>query len=142
MRAGSGRGAPRRPALSQTAEYALRAVLHLAAAGPERAVGVGAMAAALRIPASYLSKTLQSLVTAGVLRSARGRSGGFRLARAPERLRLIDIVEPFDEAGHGRFCLLGGECTERRACAAHRRWKPAAEVIAEFFGTTTVADLI
>src|SRR6266545_539589 len=95
--------------LSQTAEYALRAVLYLAARGETGAVGVEAMAGELGIPPSYLSKTCQVLVRHGVLESVRGRSGGFRLALAPERLRLACVVDPFKDETERRHCLLGRE---------------------------------
>ena len=126
--------------LSQTATYALRAVLHLA----DKGAGASAedIAKAAGIPASYLAKVLQTLVKEGVLVSERGRRGGFRLAVAPEKLRLTQIVGSFDpETGH-RFCLLRmGPCTDQAACAAHHAWKPTAEQVTGFFRATTVAQL-
>ena len=60
--------------LSQTSEYALRAVLYIAECdGP---VSVGEIAEAVGVPQNYLSKTLHQLARAGVLRSARGPAGG------------------------------------------------------------------
>ena len=128
--------------LSQTAEYALRAVLYLAARGEAGAVGVEAMAGELGIPPSYLSKTCQVLVRHGVLESVRGRSGGFRLAMAPERLQLACVVDPFEDETERRHCLLGrATCSDQHACAAHASWKATSEQIARYFRTTTVADL-
>ena len=72
--------------LSQTAEYALRAVLYVAEHGDDRLVQVSEMARVLRIPRNYLSKIVHALVREGVLHSTRGKSGGFRLAVAPDRL--------------------------------------------------------
>lgn len=129
--------------LSQTAEYALRAVLYLAEHGEARPVQVGQMAEALRIPRNYLSKILHLLARDGVLSSSRGKQGGFRLAIPPERLMLLRVVGPFDRFEARRACLLGRpQCSDRTACAAHTRWKDVSERLTMFFRETTVADLL
>ncbi|HET6278976.1 MAG TPA: Rrf2 family transcriptional regulator [Candidatus Polarisedimenticolia bacterium] len=127
--------------LTQTGEYALRAVLFIAGPGAGRTVRGEEIAAQLGIPPSYLAKTLQILVREGVLASTRGRSGGFRLAIPAGRLTLMQVVAPFDETGK-RHCLLGRTtCSDKTACAVHHAWKATAERITEFFRVTTVASL-
>jgi Rrf2 family protein len=129
--------------LSQTAEYALRAVLYLAEHGEARTVRVAEMARALRIPHNYLSKILHHLARAGVLVSTRGKTGGFQLAVPAARLRLYEIVAPFDRMDERRRCLLGRpQCSDGTACAAHTRWKEVADRVTTFFRETTVADLL
>lgn len=128
--------------LSQTAEYALRAVLHVAEHGRERPVPVGEIAEALDVPRNYLSKTLHQLSRAGVLASTFGPGGGFRLAIAADALTLDSVVAPFDTAGE-RHCLLGRpQCGDGDPCAAHAHWKGISEQIQRFFATMTVADLL
>jgi Rrf2 family protein len=126
--------------LSQTSEYALRAVLYLGAHGGP--ASVGEIADAVGVPQNYLSKTLHQLARAGVLVSARGASGGFRLAVPADELTLQRVVSLF--AGErGRRCLLGhGVCGEVPECAVHVRWTPVASQLRDFFTTTTVADLV
>jgi Rrf2 family protein len=129
--------------LSQTAEYALRAVLYLAERADDRTVRVGEMAQALRIPRNYLSKILHLLGRAGVLTSTRGKTGGFQLAVPADRLRLAAIIAPFDRVDERRRCLLGRpQCSDRTACAVHSRWKEVADTVATFFRETTVAELL
>ncbi len=129
--------------LSQTAEYALRAVLYLAEQGESRPVQVGEMAGALRIPRNYLSKILHQLARHGVLTSTRGKQGGFRLAIPPDRLVLLRVIGPFDRFDGQRACLLGRpQCSDRAACAAHTRWKEVSERLTKFFRETTVVDLL
>ena len=128
--------------LSQTAEYALRAVLYVAQHG-DRLVQVSEMAQALRIPRNYLSKIVHALARARVLESTRGKAGGFRLASPPNRLHVVQVVAPFDRLSEKRHCLLGRpQCSDRTACAAHTRWKEVAERVAGFFRETTVAELM
>lgn len=125
--------------LPQTAEYALRAVIHIAG-GRER-VRVGDLAQELDLPRNYLSKILHQLARAGVLNSTRGPRGGFRLAVPADELTLATILEPFgtlDEVG----CLLGrGQCGDADPCAAHWRWKSISAELKTFFNETTVAQL-
>lgn len=129
--------------LSQTAEYALRAVLALAADPEGHPLGAARLASALGIPQNYLSKTLHQLARAGILESNRGKLGGFRLARSADRITLLEVVSPFDDVSGRRICLLGrSTCTDHAPCAAHARWKGVSERAATFFRETTVADLV
>lgn len=127
--------------LSQTAEYALRAVLHIAEHGRERPVPVQDIAQALDVPRNYLSKTLHQLARAGVVTSTVGPGGGFRLTLPADQLTLDAVVAPFDTAAE-RHCLLGRpRCSDVEPCAAHQHWKHIANQIQEFFASTTVAML-
>jgi len=127
--------------LSQTAEYALRTVVFLADRS-DVPVRIDEIAAALDIPRNYLSKVLHRLAQESILTSARGQGGGFRLASPADRIRLLDVVEPFDHLGSQRRCLLGREvCNDQRACEAHAAWKEVGTRVAAFFAGTTVADL-
>ena len=108
--------------LSNTAEYALQAVLFLADRGDEPLVRVNEIAMALDIPQNYLSKILNELVRGGVLTSSRGKHGGFRIATAPEELSIQDVVARFDGARGDQRCLLGrGLCSDGDACRVHAR---------------------
>jgi Rrf2 family protein len=129
--------------LSQTAEYALRAVLAIAEEPGGAPVGANRLAKVLRIPQNYLSKTLHQLARAGVLESTRGKLGGFQLARPASRISLLDVVSPFDDVTGQRTCLMGRTvCSDHNPCAAHSRWKDVAERTVQFFSETTVADLM
>jgi Rrf2 family protein len=130
--------------LSNTSEYALRAVLHLAMYGGEGPLKIEQLAAALGLPRNYLSKTLHQLARVGVLSSGRGKHGGFQLGVPAEELSLARVVEPFEPMTTlARHCLLGmGRCSDETACPAHHRWKVIAEPMRAFFETTTVADLV
>lgn len=128
--------------LNSTAQSALRAVLHIAEHGSGGAVRVEDIAATLGCPRNYLAKTLHTLARAGVLRSTRGRNGGFQLADSPERVPLARVVGPFEPA-NDRRCLLGQtSCGAAHACPAHREWSSVATAVEAFFGQTTVSGLL
>lgn len=129
--------------LSQTAEYALRALVLLAERPAGSSVRVGELALALDIPQNYLSKTLGALSRTGVVTSTRGKGGGFALARPATQITLFDVVDPFDRLGARPSCLMGqGECSEAKACAAHHTWKAVSARVQAFFLQTTLADLV
>jgi Rrf2 family protein len=129
--------------LTQTAEYALRAVLAIAGQPAGVSIGANRLAATLGIPPNYLSKTLHQLARLGILDSTRGKLGGFQLARSADRITLLEVVEPFDDVTGRRACLMGrATCSDHTPCPAHSRWKAVAEQQAEFFRETTVADLL
>lgn len=129
--------------LSNTAEYALRAVLHVAEnTNAREPLAVGAIAAALGIPRNYLSKILHELARSGVLTSSRGKHGGFRLGRPADRITLFEVVSRFDDISATRRCLLGRpQCNDRNPCVVHERWKDVAQGVASFFRQTTLAEV-
>jgi Rrf2 family iron-sulfur cluster assembly transcriptional regulator len=117
-------------------------VLHIAEHSGGGSLRVDDIAASLRCPRNYLSKTLHALTRAGVLRSTRGPKGGFQLADPPERLTLDRVVRPFEPA-HERRCLVGrANCGDAHPCAAHPAWSGVATAVEAFFGQTTVAALL
>lgn len=129
--------------LSQTGEYALRAVVHLCQQGGNVPLKIDEIATALDIPRNYLSKILHRLTGAGLLTSSRGPTGGFRMAVRMDEVTLAQVVEAFDPAVAEHRCLLGEErCSDDHPCPAHVRWKVVASEVGGFFRDTTVADLL
>jgi Rrf2 family protein len=128
--------------LSKTSEYALRAIVHLAR-DPGDPVSAGEVAAALDVPANYLSKILHTLSRAGLVDSERGPRGGYRLARAADRMSIADVVGAVDPIAPEGRCLLGHQkCPGPRPCAAHDRWCQVSEPITAFFRDTMVSELL
>lgn len=78
--------------MNEGVEWALHSCVNLTWVDGDRAVAAARLAAFYELPAAYLNKQLQALARAGILTSTSGPRGGFRLARAPERITLMDIV--------------------------------------------------
>lgn len=78
--------------MTEGVEWGLHCCLTLAWIGPEQSVSTARLAAWFDLPPAYLNKRLQALVRAGLLSSTPGVHGGFRLARAPEQVTLMDVV--------------------------------------------------
>ncbi len=127
--------------LSQTVEYALRAVVHLADRAPE-ARTTDEIAAATRVPKPYLSKVLQGLGRAGIVRSRRGIGGGVCLVKAPADLTVLEVVEAVEPIGRIRTCPLGLSSHGVRLCPLHRRLDDALASVEEAFRRTTLAEIL
>ncbi|MEU6340006.1 Rrf2 family transcriptional regulator [Streptomyces sp. NPDC046977] len=78
--------------MNEGVEWALHCCLNLAWAGPERAVTAARLAAFYELPTAYLNKQLQALAREGIVSSTPGPRGGFRLARQPEEITVLDVV--------------------------------------------------
>ena len=78
--------------ISAKVDYAVRAVVELAAATGEKPVKAERIATAQGIPLNFLENILGELRHAGIVRSHRGAEGGFRLARAPGEVTVADII--------------------------------------------------
>ena len=128
--------------MSTTSQYALRALARLSREPGGAAVLGRDLARESQIPANYLSKLLWQLRNAGLVKATRGAKGGYRLARPADEVRLIDVVEVFDQVRVRPACLMGqGECNERNACAAHYAWKRVRDVYLEFLEKTSLAKI-
>ncbi len=117
--------------------------MYLAGCGSEKPVRAVELAQAVDVPANYMGKILHELARAGILKSARGKRGGFQLAVSADQLPLLSVAARFDRLGEERKCLLGRtKCSDHDPCATHERWGQLAEMIDQFFRNTTVADVI
>ncbi len=127
--------------ISQTAEYALRAIIWLAR-DPEAPLGTQRIARATRVPAGYLSRVLQSLARAGLVESNPGRTGGFRLKRAPREISVLDVVSAVDPVQRIVRCPLGLRSHRGQLCPLHRRLDEAAALVQGAYAATSIADLV
>ncbi|GAB2938144.1 Rrf2 family transcriptional regulator [Micromonospora polyrhachis] len=78
--------------MSEGVEWALHSCLNLSWVESGQAVRTATLAAFYELPSAYLNKQLQALARAGILSSTSGPRGGFRLARSPEAITLLDVV--------------------------------------------------
>ena len=127
--------------LSQTAEYALRAVVCLAGAADQR-LTTPEIAEQTQVPAGYLSKVLQLLGRAGLVRSQRGLGGGFTLARSTAEINILEVINAVDPIQRITTCPLGVPGHGIRLCRLHHRIDQALATVEEVFRATTVADLL
>ena len=127
--------------LSQTAEYALRAMAYLAEQGSSGAP-IPPMAVATQTPPDYLAKVMQALSQANLVVGKRGRTGGYTLSRSVGEITVLEIINAVDPIRRITACPLSLPHHSVRLCALHRRLDAAAAHLEQAFGTTTLADLL
>lgn len=135
---------------SQGVEWMLHSVTLIAQAPPGHAVSRRVLAEHYGLPEPYLAKPLKALVRAGILTATSGPSGGFRLARRPEDITALDIVEAVEGTSSPFICqeirqqgtaaLPPEECRSPCAMAtmmdrAHQAWRASLRGV-------TVTDLV
>src|SRR5512147_3230811 len=107
--------------ITRQADYALRAVIYLSKLKPEERAATSQIAEEQRIPPSFLAKIVSQLSVAGLLQTSRGARGGVSLARSPENISLLEVVEAIDGpiylnecvADRGASCVFGEDCPMR-----------------------------
>ena len=127
--------------LSQTAEYALRAMMWIAGHPPGEPLLARDLSEATQIPAQYLSKILRRLVLADLLLSRKGRGGGFTLARPPGEISFRDVLLAVDAYPREERCAFGwGMCDRSRPCPLHTSWSQMSEHFTLWAANATFAD--
>ena len=126
---------------SQTAEYALRAVVALADGGG-KPLTTQRIAQTTKVPANYLAKVLQSLSRAGIVSSQRGLGGGSMLARPAAEISVYEVIEAVDPIHRIRTCPLDIASHGTDLCPLHRRLDNAAAQVENEFRATSIEDLV
>ena len=130
---------------SQKAEYAVRAVFELAkreGSGPVKAVRI---ASAQIVPPRFLENILGQLRQAGIIESARGKEGGYLLARSSRELTVGDVMRALQGPMPAADCVdgtAGRECALRPGCVLLPMWERAHDAMMDVYDGTTFQDLL
>ncbi|HLI54719.1 MAG TPA: Rrf2 family transcriptional regulator [Acidimicrobiales bacterium] len=130
--------------LSKRGDYVVRSAICLARAYPSpRPTKLREISAEMGVPRTYVSQILGDLVRAAVATSSAGVHGGYRLARHPADISLLEVIE----AAEGSLAPDAG-CTRERGtarwsvvCPLHDTWVRATRALRAEFAATTLADL-
>ena len=134
--------------ITQEADYALRMVCLLAQQAAEEDVPLGApaMAEAVAIPQGFAMKILRKLSLAGLVKSSRGITGGYRIAACPETLTVRAIIEVIDGPIEISKCLSEShQCLnnpDKSCCRFHHVFGNLNEMLTERLDRLTVAMMI
>jgi Rrf2 family protein len=127
--------------ITQTSEYALRAVVHLAQR-PDGPSAAQEIAEATRVPVGYLQKILRMLSRAGILNAQRGAGGGFSLAKVPSAIAVLDVLSATDtDISRIERCPLGIK-GHTSLCPLHSLLDEQIAGVRNTFASTSIADLL
>jgi Rrf2 family protein len=133
--------------LSRKARYALRALHALTADEARGPVLIAELAERERIPRKFLELILLELRNAGILRSKKGKGGGYALARAPEQITLGQVIRVIDgplapiPCVSERAYMRCEECVDEESCGTRMVMKEVRDAIAKILDGTTLADV-
>jgi len=124
--------------ITRQADYAVRAVLYLAKIGEDRRAATSQIAQEQQIPPSFLAKIVSQLSVAGLLQTSRGARGGVSLARSPEDISVLEVVEAIDGPILLNECVANqGSCTFGDTCSMRPLWcDTQAELVNRLKATT------
>lgn len=129
--------------ITRDGEYAVRAVVFLAAQPEGKVSLITEISETQEVPKSYLSKIMQHLVRSGLVKSRRGAKGGFVLARPANEITLRQTIEALEGPIHLNVCLIKkGECHRDDLCPVHPVWRDAQRKLIEILDSKTMADLV
>ena len=123
--------------VSTKGRYALRVMIDLAEHQSEKYVPLKEVAARQEISEKYLENILKVLVQNGFLEGLRGKGGGYRLTRSPDQYTVSEILMLTEGSLAPVSCLTPGTS----ACARMEMWKGLNDLISDYFGKITLADL-
>lgn len=126
--------------ISQTVEYALRALVFLAAF-PISPMTTEKIFEHTMIPLSYLRKLMQQLKRAGLVDSQKGKKGGFILAKEPQSITVLDIVNAIDPIRPITSCPLRKNPSNISLCPLHKMLQDIAVTTQEKFASISLNDL-
>jgi Rrf2 family protein len=125
---------------SQTADYALRSVAHLAST-LQHTASIPELAAAVQVNAPYLRKVINKLRDAKIVVAQRGKGGGIRLCVDPDRLTLLDVINATDPIQRYQRCPLGLP-DHLRLCPLHAELDEAIAHVEKVLGSRTIGQLL
>ncbi|MDX2479045.1 MAG: Rrf2 family transcriptional regulator [Desulfuromusa sp.] len=129
--------------ITRATEYAIRTIIYLARQPKDEIVLKKDICRTQSVTPAFLTKILQPLIKAGIVNSQRGVGGGFLLAKAPEEINLLDILQAEEGELKLNHCLVDEDaCKRDKLCSAHEVWHEAQDAMVTVLQKYNVAELV
>lgn len=127
--------------MSRLTDYGIVLLTHLAAEGRDRVHNARELAASAGLPLPVVSKILKVLTREGFLVSQRGVKGGYSLARPPEELAVVAVIDALEGPVALTECAIGA-CEREASCVVRAPWQRINRVVRRSLEGVRLADLI
>jgi len=128
--------------LTKKADYGLIALKHLAMSGRAGAASAKEIADAYGMPLPLLAKILQKLTKTGLLVSLPGSSGGYKLAKRPEKISALEVIHAIDGPIILTTCFTAhGRCDQSDKCTVREPLRRVHEAIIDLLGKITISEM-
>lgn len=128
--------------LSKKSDYGLIAIKHLATHGADGSCSATEIAELYDISTPLMAKVLQRLAKQGLVAARHGSSGGYQLARDPDRITALDVISAIDGPLLITSCVTShGECGQTSRCTIREPLRRVNESILQVLGTVTISQM-
>lgn len=128
--------------LARSVEYALRVMAYVALHAEDHRLSSKEIGQDVNVPQAYLSKILRRMVAGGLLESNKGHGGGFVLARAPSKIKLMDVFAAMELDTSPKRCVFGlSVCSAVNPCVLHHRWDALNTQFQSWARNTSLEDI-
>lgn len=130
--------------ISRKSDYALRAMVYVAAWDNDKICSINEISDAEKVPREYLAKILKELSLQGFLHSYKGINGGYRLARPRKDITFLNIIEAMQGKIAVNDCIRHSNpegCSRKPGCAMHDFWKAEQKRVTESLGSVNLETL-
>ncbi len=132
-----------RLALTKRTDYAIRALVGRARQDDPEPIPGRQIAAEMHIPPHFVPHVLGDLVRAGLVEATTGKRGGYRVARGPERLSLLEVIEAVEGPTVDGDCALdSGPCAPDEPCGLHHALAGARQAFVGVLADASFADIV
>lgn len=128
--------------ISRKIDYGLRAMIFLASQPTDRVVPFREVARSMDVPEDFMAKILKTLVSRKLLLSTRGAHGGYKLARPPSQISMLDVIEAVEGPVRVNVCADNHDaCSLSKACSMYSIWKLGQDRMLEVYRSATLDKL-
>ena len=129
--------------ITRQADYALRAMIYLTQKDPDERASTSRIAEVKKIPPSFLAKIISQLAIAGLIHTSRGARGGVSLARPPEDISILEVIEAIDGPIQLNQCTSDPNvCAFGEFCPIHDVLCATQASLVEKLRTTNFAEIV
>lgn len=128
--------------LTTKGRYAVTAMLDLALHNDHGPITLADISQRQGISLSYLEQLFSRLRKSGLVSSARGPGGGYRLSRAAKEISVVEVITAVDEKIDARRCEGMGNCQGDKTCLTHELWCDLSGQIYQFLKGISLGDLV
>jgi Rrf2 family iron-sulfur cluster assembly transcriptional regulator len=128
--------------LTTKGRYAVTAMLDLAIHATDSPVPLADISQRQGISLSYLEQLFARLRRQGLVKSARGPGGGYRLNRIPDEITIVEVLNAIDEKIDTTRCEGRGDCQDGQACLTHELWCDLSKQISDFLSRISLGELV
>ena len=128
--------------LTTKGRYAVTAMLDLAIHATDSPVPLADISQRQGISLSYLEQLFARLRRQGLVKSARGPGGGYRLNRIPDEITVVEVLNAIDEKIDTTRCGGKGDCQDGQACLTHDLWFDLSRQISDFLSRISLGELV